>query len=199
MKLTSAMIKMYVAGLVLLLALGLGSGAVLASTAANPGITPNTVELVSYGASGYRYLVFGGSAPATPPVDFDEPSFVDSGFSTGGAAFGFASSGCGLPPQTAWPQNTNLVVRKGITVPAGATGLRIMIGIDNDIEGVFFNGTPLTGHHGHDGCASLDHFRFDVPQALVQTGQNLVAIHVLDRGGQTFFDTRVLAEVPPPN
>src|SRR5262249_38028686 len=48
----------------------------------------------------------------------------------------------------------------------------------------------------HDGCPVLDEFRFDVPQSLVQVGQNLVAFHVLDRGAEAFFDTRVLAEVP---
>lgn len=201
MKRTNALTKMLV-GLVLLLGLGLQLGVAQASPAADPGTTANTVELLSYGASGYRYLEFGASTPATPPTDFDEPGFDDSAFGTGAAGFGYFSNagGCGNPPITAWSENSNLVVRKEITVPAGATGLRIMIAIDNDIEGVFFNGTRLPGQYPfkHDGCAHKDSFRFDIPQSLVLTGLNLVAFHVLDRGGQTFFDTRILAEGVPP-
>ena len=199
MKRTIALTKMLVAGLVLLLGLGLQLGVAQASPAADPGVTVDTVEVLSYAASGYRYLEFGTSAPATPPTDFDEPGFDDSAFSTGAAGFGLASNqgGCGNPPITAWSQNSNLVLRKEITVPAEATDLRIMIAIDNDIVGVFFNGTLLSAQYPlmHDGCAHRDSFRLDVPQSLVLTGQNLVAFHVLDRGGQTFFDNRILAEV----
>jgi hypothetical protein len=71
-----------------------------------------------------------------------------------------------------------------------------MVSIDNDIVGAFFNGTPIAGFVPHDGCPILDEFSFDVPQSLVQSGQNLVAFHVLDRGAESFFDARILAELP---
>ena len=72
--------------------------------------------------------------------------------------------------------------------------MRIMIAIDNDIIGIWFNGTQITGLNVHGGCASEYHFRFDVPQHLVQIGENTVAYHLLDRGGATYFDTRILGE-----
>jgi hypothetical protein len=89
-----------------------------------------------------------------------------------------------------------------ISVPEGATNIRIMVAVDNDIRGVFFNGKSLvedalgTNSVTHDECPILDEFRFDVPQGFVQPGENLIAFHVVDRGAESFFDTRILAETP---
>jgi hypothetical protein len=170
--------------------------AVRESSAANPGVGPNTVTIVPYQAGDYRFQTI--PLYAIPPSGFEQPGFNDSGFATGQAALG-AGGGCPLQltVHTTWPLNTELLVRKVVSIPSGATNVRIMLSVDNDIRGVFFNGTSITGFASHDGCPQLDDFRFDVPQSLVQAGQNLVAFHVLDRGGDSFFDARVLVDVAP--
>jgi hypothetical protein len=161
----------------------------------NPGIGPNTAELLPYEASGYRYQIIG--LGIMPPSGFEQPAFDDRTWSIGTGAFG-SGGGCPLQPtvQTFWPVNSQLLVRHTISIPVGATNIRIMVSVDNDILGAFFNGTSITGFISHDFCPIVDEFRLDVPEALVQPGQNLVVLQVLDRGVESFFDTRVLAEVP---
>ncbi|MGH7791994.1 MAG: hypothetical protein ACREOB_06715, partial [Thermodesulfobacteriota bacterium] len=81
---------------------------------------------------------------------------------------------------------------------------------DNDIIGVFFNGQLVPPPPGlsypikHGDCPIPDEFRFDAPQGMVQAGPNLVAFHVLDQpppvgpANVSFFDARILAELPIP-
>jgi predicted double-glycine peptidase len=158
--------------------------------------TFNVVELLPYQAANYRYLVVNQGA--TPPAGYEQPSFNDSAWNVGTAAFGFSTNRCLLPKsaRTLWPVNTHLLVRRIVSIPAGATNVRVMIAVDNDIVDVFFNGermsTPLT----IDGCPNLDGIHIDVQQSLVKTGDNVVAYHVSDRGDETFFDTRILGNLP---
>jgi hypothetical protein len=104
--------------------------------------------------------------------------------------------------QTEWPLESQLLVRRVIEIPEGATKIRIMVSVDNDIIGLFFNGIVIAENIRHGECPILDEFRFDVPQELVRPGPNLVAFHVLDRppeigpANESFFDTRILAELP---
>jgi hypothetical protein len=72
-----------------------------------------------------------------------------------------------------------------------------MVSVDNDILGVFFNGVPITDNTiVHDNCPVEDDSSLPVPQQLIKSGPNLVAFQVLDRGGESFFDARILAELP---
>jgi hypothetical protein len=160
----------------------------------NPEIGPLTFEIVHYQDSGYRFKIIGPDEE--PPSGFEQPGFDETGFDIGNAAFG-SGGGCPLQPtvQTPWPVNSQLLVRRVVSIPAGATNVRVIVSVDNDIVGVFFNGTPISGSISHDGCPIRDEFRFDVPPELVQSGENLVAFHVLDRGAESFFDTRILAEL----
>jgi len=50
----------------------------------NPGRTDNTVELLSYQATGYRFRIL--EADESPPTDFEKPGFDDSAFQVGNAA-----------------------------------------------------------------------------------------------------------------
>lgn len=159
-------------------------------------VGPNTFELLSYQGSRYTFQII--PLGATPPPGFEQPDFDDSGFSGGNAAFG-SGGGCPLQStvQTSWPVNSQLLVRRVISIraPAGVSGIRIMLSVDNDIIGVFFNGVQIALPSTHEGCSALDEFQVNVPQSLVKSGENLVAFHVLDRGFESFFDARILAEV----
>jgi hypothetical protein len=161
----------------------------------HPGIGPNTIELLSYEDSDYRFHII--PLDEAPPSGFEQPDFDETAFNIGSAAFG-SGGDCPLQErvQTPWPVNSQLLVRRVVDIPAGATDIRIMVSIDNDIIGVFFNGKLIDTNIVHDQCPILDEFRFDVPQELVQAGSNLVVFHVLDRGVESFFDTRMLAERP---
>lgn len=161
----------------------------------DPDIGPSTIELLPYQAAGYRYHTM--PQDETPPPGFEQPSFDDTGWPTGAAAFG-SGGDCPLQAtvQTPWPVESELVIRRVVTVPPGATDVRVMAIVDNDIMAVFFNGVPLSGVVAHNLCPIPDEFRFDVPHALVTPGDNLVAFHVRDREVAAFFDTRILAEAP---
>lgn len=172
----------------------------------NPEVGPSTVELLSYQANGYRFLAVPPND--APPSGFEQPGFDDSQFGSGRAAFGAGEGGdvdgrdCPLRStvHSAWPLGSQLVVRRVVRIPAGAASVRIMLSVDNDIAGVFFNGTRVTDLVAHGECPIVDEFRLDVPQELVRAGDNLVAFHVLDRApelgpaNETFFDARILAE-----
>ncbi|MDQ3565630.1 MAG: hypothetical protein M3436_16430 [Pseudomonadota bacterium] len=98
--------------------------------------------------------------------------------------------------QTPWDLNSQLLVRHVVSIPAGASNVRILASFDNDLVGAFFNGIQLnTETIIHANCPIRDEFRFDVPQEFVQPGENLVVFHVLDVGRESFFDARILLEL----
>ena len=90
-------------------------------------------EVVPYGAGAYRYqqVPTGGGA-----ATFSNVSFDDTAFSVGDAPFGHAvpEFGCALAPATPWSPNTDLLVRRAVSLPAGTTDVVIHIAIDNDIQ-----------------------------------------------------------------
>lgn len=124
-------------------------------------------------------------------VDPDDPNQNNCPLTT------TAAGAADLNP-TDWRVNTELLLRRSITIPRGAQHVRILITIDNDILDAFWNGQPLlTEKIRHDNCPVLDEWRIDVPQNLVDNnGSAILAIHVSDRGNETYFDARVLAELP---
>ena len=181
-------------------------------TAATP--TPMPMEVLSYQDSCdplssnpcYQFLIIGSDEE--PPPGFEKPfpefNARDAGFSDGSAAFGFD---CSLESNitTDWPINTQLLVRRNVFIPAGATNVRVMVSVDNDIVALFFNETRIAENLVHEGCAIPNEatFSIDVPQEvngrkLVQPGGNLVVYWLRDRGGGSFFDTSIVAELPPP-
>jgi len=154
-----------------------------------------TLEVVPYQAAGYRFKVY---SPGTVPSDYGSETFDDSAFSTGDAGFG-SGGGCPLQPTvaTTWPVDTDLVVRKAFNLPAGSTNLRVMVSIDNDVE-VFLNGVNISGGLVvHEGCSTLDEFRFAAPDSLLRVENNLLAVRAVDRGVESFLDLRVLVGGEP--
>jgi len=177
----------------------------------NPGFDSQTIEILSYQSSSYRYKVT--DANDLLPLRFEQPSFDDSSWKIGKAAFGVGSgtleqkiAQCGFPcfgarycalqrtVNTYWEPNSKLLVRKVVQIPAGARMVRILMAVDNDVVGVFFNGTLISGYQPHEDCPIRDEFRFDIPQSLIKPGNNLIALQLQDRGVVSFFDMSVLAE-----
>ena len=194
MKCTSGRIRTIILSLALMLLFGIVPSEVSADDRPiNPEIGPNTHAILFQQESGYKYQII--PLNETPPPGFEQPGFDDTAWNTGSAAFGSRGM-CPLQEnvQTSWPVNTQLLVRRAIYVPAGWDTIRVLVSIDDEIVGVFFNGTPIAGLISHDGCPIQDEFRFDVPQSLVQPGENFIAFHLLDRGTESFFDARILAD-----
>jgi hypothetical protein len=168
----------------------------MAFTASASGAVKQPV--LPYSSNGYRYAVVSyGDLPG-----FEQPSFDDSSFSTGDAAFGF--DGCPLEStiQTTWPLLTDLLLRKSFTLPAGASAVEVGVAIDNDIQ-VFVNGVDISGGlQLREGCAERDSSIFPVPDAILHFGgSNLLAVRARDRGPCCdYADVEVRAEisqVPP--
>jgi probable HAF family extracellular repeat protein len=165
----------------------------ISTSTPTPTSTP-TEMIVPYLATGYRYLVVStGQAPA----GFEQPNFDDAAFSIGDAAFG-ASGLCPINAnvKTAWPINTDIVLRKKFTLPPGATGLKVGVAIDNHVQ-VFVNGVDISGGLKlHGGCASNNSFIFSVSDSLLNSGENLVAVLGRDIGGVSYLDIQVTVANP---
>ncbi len=149
--------------------------------------------VVPYGASGYRYRVYG---PGAVPPDWASPTFDDSTFASGAAAFGSGGS-CPLQSsvQTSWQTNSEIVVRRTIALPAGATDVRVAIVVDNDAE-VRWNGQDVSGGvRSHEFCPARGDFVFSVPAAAL-AATNTLAVRAIDRGTESFLDVEVTAMVP---
>jgi hypothetical protein len=151
--------------------------------------------VMPYGSAGYRYSVgaFGAGA------GFERQDFDDSNWKTGGAPFGTRSGFCPIyqTVRTNWAINTDLLLRKRFTLPAGAQAVKVAVAIDNDIQ-IFVNGVDITfGLEMTDGCAEKDQLIFPVPNnLLVFGGENLIAVRAHDRGNISFCDLEVRFGLP---
>lgn len=151
----------------------------------------STTTLLPYQAADYAYLQV---LPGQEPSSWFEPSYtVDSAWRTGSAAFG-SGGGCQLQATVAthWDSNTAILLRKQVSVPAGATNVTVSVAIDNDIEAAYWNG-HLIGSASHDFCPSRDAFSFQVPAGDVSTATNALAVEGVDRGSESFLDVTVTA------
>ena len=152
---------------------------------------------VAPGTTGYRFRVvpFGGSA------GFEQPGFNDSDFAVGNAAFGTGGF-CPLDStiRTPWPLNDDILLRKHFVVPFGTTpgSVRVAVAIDNDVQ-VFVNGRDVSGGLlSSENCAVRDRFVFIVPDSALNFGaDNVLAVRGRDRGGLSYLDVEVRADVVP--
>ena len=133
----------------------------------------------------YRQIRRGGAGPS----GWTSRTYNDRYWASGQAAYG--TPGCGIPIRTRWNLNTELLVRTRVNLPNGGTSLVIRVLIDNDIRAIYFNGTLITGYRRHEGCPTYNSFNFNVPNSIVVKGVNIVAFHVVDRGGSAAFDARI--------
>jgi hypothetical protein len=165
---------------------------------------------IDYEDAGWRYLVSSPSPSREFPVpvtDFDEPSYLDIGWLTGGAGFGHdGGNECSLnlsAQDTEWPAETDILLRKPFVVPPGTTSVMVRVAIDNDIK-VFVNGADVTGtgtgvedENGfmtHEGCPTRGSFVFTAD--VTGEGINWLAIQARDRGGSSYVDAEVVPVIP---
>lgn len=158
-----------------------------------PAAAPSQTTVVPFGASDYRYTVVEHGGLPT----FQSPAYDASSFRLGAAPFG-SPGFCPLAStvQTFWPTDSDILVRRAVTLPAGTSGVRVGLANDNDVF-VYWNGN-LIGSQAHGGCATHDSLVVSVPDALVQAGSNLLAVRGVDRGSQSFLDIRVSAVMNAP-
>lgn len=142
--------------------------------------------VVPYKAAGYRYKIVAPGAEA----GFEAPGYDDSTFSDGAANFG--GGGCTDPPVTEWPLNTDILLRSVVTLPAGATNVKLTVVVDDSAH-VFFNGHDL-GRVVNGACARA--FEYVVPDNILLPGQNLLAVRGNDIGTVNFLDIQLTATVP---
>lgn len=150
--------------------------------------------VLPYLATGYSFKI----VPTFAEADFYKLNYNDSTFSVGDAGFGFG--GCDLNTaefqRTVWPADTDLLIRRRITLPAGARTLQVRVAIDNDVQ-VFLNEQDISGGlRTHNECPSRDSFVFTAPDSLLLPGQNLLAVRAHDRGIWTYFDMAVTCLSP---
>ncbi len=153
-------------------------------------------ELLPYQAMGYRFIVIGQNDPLPP--GYEQPNYNDSNWGLGQAAFGFARGYCSIQAmvRTLWPESTRLLLRRPIMIPENSQNVRIKIAVDNRVENLFFNGVPIQNQPIQNiDCPLLDEHEIAVPQELVRPGNNLIVYQVYDIGFETFFDSRVIADV----
>ena len=152
------------------------------------------VPVVPYGSE-YRYQVY---QVGTTPLDWASPSFDDSLFPFGSAPFGSGSGVCPLQGtvNTLWPTPSELLVRRTFTLPARASGVEIIFGVDNDAK-VAVNGVQLTPDWLiHEGCPTLGDFEITVPDSVVVEGTNLLAVLGRERHTEAFLDLQVTRSGP---
>ncbi|MEO8167792.1 MAG: hypothetical protein ABI623_06065, partial [bacterium] len=155
---------------------------------------PNTT-LIPYLSAGYKYQQVAWDGQS----GFELPSFDDVGWPSGDAGFG-TSSGCPLnnpvDAKTPWGDGTDMLIRKHFTLPAGSRSLRVGAAIDNDIQ-VYVNGQDISGGMRiHENCAERNSFVFTASDGILIAGDNVLAVRGRDRGGLTYLDVQVTADLP---
>ena len=146
----------------------------------------NRVDIVPYSSGGWRYK----EVAHDHLLDFYQGA-EPSGFPEGTAAFG--SLGCPLDYtiRTFWNVDTDILLRRTVTVAPGTTGLEVGVANDNDVQ-VWFNGMNISGGpRPNGGCAVRDWHIFPVPQEVVQSGPNVLAVRCADYGAVAYIDARL--------
>jgi hypothetical protein len=133
---------------------------------------------------------------APPPADWTLPGALDdpeeSGWRLGCAPF--SSNGCGFAPGTDWPISATLHLRQHVWLAGGETGLSAYVAIDNDFE-MFVNGTRV-GSLVHEGCATRWDAVVPIPDAVLVSGDNVLAVRITDRGGISNFEMTLSGTSP---
>jgi hypothetical protein len=149
-----------------------------------------TATVIAYQSTGWKYqqVDHGG-------VDgFQSPSFDDSGWATGQAAFGSVD-----PPSctfndpslvhTNWDVNTDMLIRRHFTAPAGTTSLHLEGTVDNNAD-IYLNGVLL--QHVDSGFCATGAIDVDIPASDL-TGDNVLAIRGVDEGVADYLDVQLTA------
>jgi hypothetical protein len=160
-----------------------------------PGIASAQTEtiLVPYGADGWRYReVHNGSG-----IGFEAgPEDLTWNFKSGIAPFGggsdLAPGACPLQAgvQTPWLTDTDMLLRRTVTIPRGTTNVKVKVVIDNDAK-VYWNDQDVGGGGLRGGCPRRDN-PVEVPVTVSpEGGDYLLAIRAIDVGVESFVDVQV--------
>jgi hypothetical protein len=148
--------------------------------------TPTGTVLVPYNATGWKYMqtAHGGVA------GFESPSYNDSAWPTGQAGFGSTNGPCSWNNSTyvhtPWTLNTDMLIRRHLTIPAGS-GIEIIGSVDNTAK-VYINGHDVqdaTGANCKGGVIDVD-----VPASAL-TPDTVLAIRGTDLGLADYLDVQV--------
>lgn len=152
------------------------------------------LDVIPYQADGWSYQVMSHSSELG--WVFMDPNFDDQLWATGRAAFGDAS-GCSSSPltHTPWPINTDLLLRYRFeSDPLAPTSVEFAV--DNDAT-IWVNGVQIVAVT-HEGCAAPGDWSVAIPPGVLHAGVNVIAVRAVDRGGISFFDLRVIGDLPVP-
>jgi hypothetical protein len=151
---------------------------------------PVHAQSVGYGQAGYRFVTTRADQLQFP---WEQPEFDDSDWALAAPDVGRGSGpGCPLVGDGRWPIGSDLLVRHRIVLPGQASSVELGFAFDNDIVAVYWNGQLLQGEVRHEGCATLGSLVVQVPTELLRRGaENVLAVHVRDRGVISYYDHRI--------
>eukprot|EP00179_Madagascaria_erythrocladioides_P009626 CAMPEP_0198309244 /NCGR_PEP_ID=MMETSP1450-20131203/1681_1 /TAXON_ID=753684 ORGANISM="Madagascaria erythrocladiodes, Strain CCMP3234" /NCGR_SAMPLE_ID=MMETSP1450 /ASSEMBLY_ACC=CAM_ASM_001115 /LENGTH=269 /DNA_ID=CAMNT_0044011991 /DNA_START=107 /DNA_END=916 /DNA_ORIENTATION=+ len=99
-----------------------------------------------------------------------------------------------------WSRNSNLFVRREFELSpevfAQLQNLKVEYIVDNDIVGVYVNGKKHGNYPTRDGCHGVS--RVDIitiAKSQLKVGKNIFALHVHDRGAQSFLNLKLALTV----
>jgi hypothetical protein len=169
-----------------------------------------TNEFVPLLAPKYTYQFAKSNAPIIRSF-YSAGEDTGTGWLRGPAAFGTLNN-TGAPPcplniadnvNTPWPSSRDLLLRRHLSLPAGAHNLKVTVLVDNGVQ-VYFNGKDISGGiNNHNDCAteSGDLF-FSVPDTLLAKpdpttglGNNVIAVRGVWLSAKNYFDMKVTGEV----
>lgn len=144
--------------------------------------------VIPYQATGWKYqqVDHGGDD------GFQATSYNDSGWATGQAAFGSVNpASCTFNDPTLvhtnWDVNTDMLIRRHFTMPAGAASLHLDGTIDNDAD-VYLNGSLLL--HVDSGFCATGAISVDIPASELAV-DNVLAIRGIDEGVADYLDVQL--------
>jgi len=168
--------------------------AVLASPAASLASDSTTIAL-NYESPGWSYQEVAYGADQ----GFQAPTFDASSWPVGQAGFGTTDGVCpwnnASQVSTPWDPGTDMLLRHGLSIPAGATNVHISGTVDNNAD-IYFNG-DLIGQVQSGNCiaGAID---VDVPSTDIGS-DNLLAIRATDLGDADYIDVQVSYDLPEQN
>jgi hypothetical protein len=177
--------------------IGLGLvGAILLIQSGAAEAEEQTATVLTMRSQNWRYLqVTHGTMGG-----FESPAFDAQLFQLGEAGFGTVGGKCSWnnthDVANSWSPDTDLLLRKPLSLPPDATKVHITGTIDNDAD-VYVNGYLV--QHVENGFCQSDGIDVTVPSGDLLSGNrnNLLAIRAIDHGDETYVDVKVTYEADP--
>lgn len=142
----------------------------------------------------------GGIACWTCPgtwdsVGYDYVNWDSLTYTNVNAAFGNPYTS-GLPFQTYWQADTDLALRKVISIDGAINGfLTLNVAADNGFA-IFVNSQQVAKEYA-GGYTSYWEYSFSVNSSFFTQGLNTIDVLAADHGGATFFDMELTADITP--